>query len=131
MLPFVQELIPPPDPVRCCEQLEGLPYRLFLDSAATGTRLGRYSFLSADPVMVVRSRNARVECTDPRSGESRSWDGDALSAVRSVLAPCSAAPVPGLPPFQGGAAGYLSYDWVVCSNGCLMPATMISAWTRS
>ena len=27
-----------PDPVRCCEQLEGLPYRLFLDSAARGTQ---------------------------------------------------------------------------------------------
>ena len=47
-----------PDPARCCEQLEGLPYRLFLDSAARGTRLGRYSFLTADPVAVVRSKGA-------------------------------------------------------------------------
>jgi para-aminobenzoate synthetase component I len=37
--------------------------------------------------------------------------GDALDAVRSLLAPHAAEPVPGLPPFQGGAAGYLAYDW--------------------
>ena len=42
--PFVEELVPPPDPVRCCEQLEGLPYRLFLDSAAP--RRARPLFLS-------------------------------------------------------------------------------------
>ena len=41
MRPFVEEIQPPPDPVQCCERLAGLPYRLFLDSAAGGTRLGR------------------------------------------------------------------------------------------
>ena len=53
---------PPPDPVRCCERLGDLPYRLFLDSAARGPRLGRYSFLTADPVAIVRSKGARTEC---------------------------------------------------------------------
>ncbi len=33
-VPLVEELVPVPDPVRCCEQLGDLPYRLFLDSAA-------------------------------------------------------------------------------------------------
>jgi para-aminobenzoate synthetase component 1 len=36
---------------------------------------------------------------------------DALSAVREVLAPHTAVPLAGLPPFQGGAAGYIGYDW--------------------
>jgi para-aminobenzoate synthetase component 1 len=107
----VRELSPSPDPVRCCEQLEGLPYRLFLDSAARGTRLGRYSFLTADPVAVVRSKGTRIECVDLPDGAPRSVAGDALDAVRALLAPHAAAPVPGLPPFQGGAAGYLAYDW--------------------
>ena len=52
-----------PDPVRCCEQLSGLPYRIFLDSAARGSRLGRYSFLTADPVAVVRSKGTVTEMT--------------------------------------------------------------------
>ena len=69
--PFVEELVPSPDPVRCCERLEGLPYRLFLDSAAVGTRLGRYSFLTADPVAVVRSKGELTECLDLGAGTGK------------------------------------------------------------
>jgi para-aminobenzoate synthetase component 1 len=95
--PLVTRLVPPPDPVRACEQFAGWPYRLFLDSAAKSTRLGRYSFLVADPVAVARKR-----CGDT---------GDPLLEIRGLLAPHAAPPVAGLPPFQGGAAGYLAYDW--------------------
>ena len=94
--PLVEELVPLPDPVRCCELLKGLPHRLFLDSASRDRRLGRYSYVMADPVAVVRSG---------ASGQ------DPLAAVRDALAPFAAEPVPGLPPFQGGAAGYIAYDW--------------------
>jgi para-aminobenzoate synthetase component 1 len=93
--PLVEELTPRPDPARCCEQLAGLPYRIFLDSAASTTRLGRYSFLTADPIDVVQSKGSN----------------GALDEVRTRLAPFRAAPLTGLPPFQGGAAGYIAYDW--------------------
>ncbi len=105
-VPLVEELVPPPDPVRCCEQVGDLPYRVFLDSAARSPRLGRYSFLTADPVAIVRSKGAHTECDGtPIAG------GDALDALRSLLAPFAASPLPEVPPFQGGAAGYLAYDW--------------------
>jgi para-aminobenzoate synthetase component 1 len=93
--PLIQELPSAPDPERCCEQLAGLPYRLFLDSAVPGGRLGRFSYVMADPVAVVRTRG----------------DAHALAAVRQLLAPYRAEPIEALPPFQGGAAGYLAYDW--------------------
>ena len=112
--PVVEELVPLPDPARCCELLRDLPYRLFLDSATQGARLGRYSFLAADPVAVVWSKGARTECIEfhgQKPGTRRGMAGDALDAVRTLLAPHTADPVPGLPPFQGGAAGYLGYDW--------------------
>ena len=109
--PVVEELVGSPDPVRCCERLSGLPYRLFLDSATTETRLGRYSFLTADPVAVVRSKGARTECLDLLDGNRRIVMGDALQAVRTLIAPHAAEPLQGLPPFQGGAAGYVAYDW--------------------
>ena len=95
--PLVEELDPTLDPARCCEQLAGLPYRLFLDSAARGSRLGRYSFLTADPIAVVRRKGAEA--------------ADAMAEVRELLAPHRFDEVDGLPPFQGGAAGYLAYDW--------------------
>jgi para-aminobenzoate synthetase component I len=93
--PLVEELTPAPDPAECCEKLSGLPYRVFLDSAATTTRLGRHSFLTADPIEVIE----------------RKGSGGALDEVRARLAPFRAEPIPGLPPFQGGAAGYIAYDW--------------------
>jgi para-aminobenzoate synthetase component 1 len=109
--PLVEELVPAPDPVRCCERLRGLPYRLFLDSAVTGTHLGRYSFLTADPVAIVRSKGRWTERLDSPDGRPQVVGGDGLQVVRALLAPCAADPVPGLPPFQGGAAGYVAYDW--------------------
>ena len=110
-VPVVEEIISSPDPVRCCELLDGLPYRLFLDSATTGTQLDRYSFVTADPVAVVRSKGVRTECLDLLTGTQRIVTGDALQAVGAMLAPHAAEPLQGLPPFQGGAAGYLAYDW--------------------
>ena len=110
VLPLIEELVPPPDPAGCCERLAGLPYRLFLDSAAKGT-LGRYSFLTADPVAIVRSKGPRTEILDRLAGTRSDIAVDSLAAVRELLAPHAGPPVPDLPPFQGGAAGYLAYDW--------------------
>jgi para-aminobenzoate synthetase component I len=97
--------------MRSCELLDGLPYRLFLDSALRDARLGRHSFLTADPVAVVRSRGPRTEWIDPTTGTRRPVASDPLTAVRAFLAPFASPAVPGLPPFQGGVAGSISYDW--------------------
>jgi para-aminobenzoate synthetase component I len=98
MLPLVEELVPTPDPVRTCERFLGQPRLLFLDSASDPARLGRYSFLSAAPVAVVRHKG-------PGAGPG------ALAELQTLLLPHRAEPVPGLPPFQGGLAGYLAYDF--------------------
>ena len=108
-MPTVIELTEAPDPARCCEAFAGLAYRIFLDSATPGTRLGRYSFVTADPVAVVQSKAARTEMRD-RNGV-RTVDGDVLVHVGSLLGLHRNSALAGLPPFQGGAAGYLAYDW--------------------
>jgi len=113
-LPLVEELHPAPDPATACERLAGLPYRLFLDSATPGSRFGRYSFLAADPPALVRSKGERTECLWLARGRVERVEpaaGHALAVVRDLLAAHAAEPVPGLPPFQGGAAGYVGYDW--------------------
>ena len=58
--PLGAELSPVPDPAHCCALLEGLPYRIFLDSGGAPARLARYSYLAADPVWVVRGKGASV-----------------------------------------------------------------------
>ncbi|HET9360062.1 MAG TPA: chorismate-binding protein, partial [Vicinamibacterales bacterium] len=111
MPPLVEELVPAPDPVRSCERLDGLPYRLLLDSAIADARLGRYSFLTADPVAVVRSKGGEVECLDLVTSTRRTERGDPLAVLRALVEPYSTPAVAGLPPFQGGVAGYVAYDW--------------------
>src|SRR6187549_3688787 len=71
----IEELLPVPDPEQVCERLSGLPYRLWLDSATVTSRLGQFSFVTADPELVVRGRDRAVEIVD-RRGESRHHEGD-------------------------------------------------------
>jgi para-aminobenzoate synthetase component 1 len=108
--PLVEELAAPPDPVACCERFASLPYRILLDSAGGGGKLGRYSFLAADPAMLVWSKGGYTERLTLSDGRRERLEGDALRAVREIMAPI-AVPVADLPPFQGGAAGYIGYDW--------------------
>ncbi len=95
-LPLVEELPLPPEPEAAFVRLAGLPHCLFLDSAMRDPVLGRYSFLTADPFDY-------IECRADGAG-------DALARLATRLTQFAAAAIAGLPPFQGGAAGLLSYD---------------------
>jgi para-aminobenzoate synthetase component 1 len=97
--------------VESCARLQGLPYLLFLDSARDATRLGRYSFLTADPSFVLRSKGHVAERVALPDGVRTPLATHALEEARRMLAAWHTEPVPGLPPFQGGVAGYIGYDW--------------------
>jgi para-aminobenzoate synthetase component I len=112
--PLVERLEPVPDPADVAAAFLDLPYPIFLDSAtglAAGEphHLGRYSFVSADPVLVVRSKGLLTEVLE--RGRRRGAEGDPLGVVREALRHWAAPALPGLPPFQGGAAGYIGYDY--------------------
>jgi para-aminobenzoate synthetase component I len=93
--PLVRQLNPAPDPAESCERLVGLPGLIFLDSAAQSpVRGGQYSYLTADPVLVLRDK-----------------EGDLLHQARRVLERWRAKAMAGLPPFQGGLAGYIGYEF--------------------
>ncbi len=107
--PLTERLAPMPDPLEAYARVSGLPLPIFLDSAERGPR-GRYSFVAADPVVMIRVRSGRTE-RRARGGGWTPVTGDALEAVARELDPWRVAPVPGIPPFQGGAAGYIGYEW--------------------
>ncbi len=114
-LPLVRPLEGPADPADVAAAFLDLPYLLFLDSASAGSgaadnrALGRYSFVAADPAIVVRSRGRTTELL--QNGTWRPAEGDALDVARGWLGDALVDPVPGLPPFQGGVAGYIGYDY--------------------
>ena len=94
-LPVAVELRPAPDVESALVALSRQRHCLFLDSALRDPSLGRYSFLSADPLDFF---------TVPADGS------DGLAELQKRLTPFQAIHRPDLPPFQGGAAGLLSYD---------------------
>ncbi|NOY79622.1 MAG: anthranilate synthase component I [Kiritimatiellaeota bacterium] len=82
-----------------------------LESVEGGERWGRYSFIGVDPtaVFTVRDGTARLTFRDGRTHVVyRGWSP--FEALRNVLAGVRPAVVPGLPPFWGGAVGYLGYE---------------------
>jgi para-aminobenzoate synthetase component 1 len=93
--PLVAELWPPPDPPQAFEMLARRRHCLFLDSALKLPELGRYSFLTAEPF--------DYQCLSVT-------ESDPLGRLAGALGQFRAAPVAGLPPFQGGAAGLFAYE---------------------
>jgi para-aminobenzoate synthetase component I len=107
--PLVEQLAPTPDPLETCARFADLPFLVLLDSTADPELLGRYSFLAADPYTAVRAKGLLTQ----QLVEGR-WirvDGDPLAQVEALLEPFRSSPVADVPPFQGGAAGYVGYDW--------------------
>ena len=108
-LPVVVELSPPPDAEAAFLRLVRLPHVLFLDSSMPGGRLGRYSFLAADPFEFMHSPALMGEPGPSAGGQATAAD-DCLATLAGRLAAFSTPTVAELPPFQGGAAGLFSYD---------------------
>ena len=61
--------------------------------------------------MVIEAAGHEVFRTMMRDGSREAVGRDALSTLREVIAPFRIAPLPGLPPFQGGFAGYIGYEF--------------------
>jgi para-aminobenzoate synthetase component 1 len=99
--------VPAPEPYETFQRLAGLPHVLFLDSALKHPTLGRYSFLTADPFDWMWSRGRRVQVSsEPCPREL----ADPFAVLAAALGRFRVDPGPGLPPFQGGAAGMFGYD---------------------
>lgn len=83
------------EPAEAAAALRDLPFMTFLDSSMADRRLGRYSFIAADPFERLTLFHAEAN-----------W----VEELKSRLAFFRTAALPGLPPFQGGAAGLYSYE---------------------
>ena len=84
-------------PVSAYLKVARQPYSFLLESVEGGERLARYSFIGSEPNLVLKAGD---ETADP------------LPPIKTELARYTPVAVPGLPPFHGGAVGYLSYEVV-------------------
>ncbi|MDG5473805.1 anthranilate synthase component I family protein [Jeotgalibacillus sp. ET6] len=79
---------------------------IFLESG----RGGRYSMAGIRPF--AWARGEKNELTVYEQGTEQTLEGDPLHLLIDWMKPYKHEPVPSLPDFQGGAMGYISYDYV-------------------
>jgi anthranilate synthase component 1 len=89
-------------------------YGFLLESVEGGERLARYSFVGADPYMVLRVQGGVAErrwLSGPCAGTTdREACDDPLRVIQAELERRPRPVVPSLPRFSGGAVGYLAYE---------------------
>jgi len=112
LIPVYTEIIADLEtPVSAFIKLGESSYSYLLESAETGRGIGRYSFLGSNPSLIFRSRGTEAEIIE--NGESKKVRTEnPLMVLKGLLKNYRPVRDETLPPFTGGAVGYLSYDCV-------------------
>jgi anthranilate synthase component 1 len=85
-------------------------YAFLLESVEGGERIARYSFLGAEPELIVRGRGQQTT-VEHRGGETEEHSGvRATDYLREYFRGRRLARRAGLAPMAGGAVGYLAYE---------------------
>jgi para-aminobenzoate synthetase component 1 len=95
MLRPKKQEIPYQDPVRIFAYFADQTGAVFLDSAQLREQCGRYSFIAIDPFFTFTAKNS---------------ENDLFESLEENLKKYPLTTYSDLPPFQGGAAGFFSYD---------------------
>ena len=103
------------DPMAVAARIRPLRHFAFLDSALVGSAFSRHAFFAADPFATFRVDGGRTfwngEEIVPHPADSRLPGRRALADLAVRLALYRQRQVEGLPPFQGGAVGYVAYEF--------------------
>ena len=98
-------------PVGAFLQLVGDGPGFLLESAESGERWGRYSFVGRAPLATLVARDGTIEITGRLAVELRPTGG-VLDTLASLLSRYRSQDLPALPPLHSGIVGYLGYDVV-------------------
>jgi para-aminobenzoate synthetase component 1 len=102
-----------PDPANWFASCAHTHGAIFLDSARPTHPLlqgkwpdqtGRYSFFAMNPVQVLSSKKGQIQWN------GQTWLGNPFDHLQAILQSFSCAHRMDLPPWQGGVAGFFSYD---------------------
>ena len=100
-------------PVSAFQKINQGEWSFLFESVVGGEHIGRYSFLGADPFLVIQAWDRHVLINDLRTGETQELDvEDPFALLEEYVNRYRAPHVPGLPRFCGGAVGYAGYDTV-------------------
>jgi anthranilate synthase component 1 len=102
-------------PVTAYRKLKGKAPSFLLESIEGGDSLSRYSFIGWGARERIRVQNGTVKRTfaDGRIEHFPSAP-DPLIHLQEMMAAYHPVALPNMPPFVGGAVGYLAYDYLSC-----------------
>ncbi|MCE5280746.1 MAG: anthranilate synthase component I [Deltaproteobacteria bacterium] len=113
LIPVCREILADTEtPVTALMKLADRPHLFLLESVEGGEKWARYSFLGADPRMIVRIREGEVIVEEKGSQRRVAHGGDPMKVLKEILGRCRPVPMEGLPRFFGGAVGFLGYEMV-------------------
>ena len=95
-------------PSQLMSAFSSLPYPVLLDGSMPESPKSRFSYLTADPFLVVRSNGLIVEIQ--RDGITEYLNGNPWEILKKLLQDYKIERVPEFAPFQGGVIGYWGYD---------------------
>lgn len=99
-------------PVSAYCRIVGDDSAFLFESVVGGERIGRYSFVGADPFLVLSAQGTQLTVSgEGRDTRTREVE-DPLAELEERLQQLSAVQLPDLPRFCGGAVGYAGYDVV-------------------
>ena len=98
-------------PVSAFNRLDAGSSACLFESVIGGEKVGRYSFVAAEPFLQVSARQNEVTIVSPTRTEQFHADNP-LDELRRRLVGLRAVHLSELPPFTGGAIGYAGYDVV-------------------
>ncbi len=113
-VPIVREIFADTDtPVSAYLKIAHGSHAFLLESVEGGETWSRYSILGADPAAVYFAHKGRVEIRRPgRKPKIVKGDADPLRELDRWAKAQRPVEVEGLPPFWGGAVGFVGYDAV-------------------
>jgi anthranilate/para-aminobenzoate synthase component I len=95
-----------------CVARDAARYSVLFESVKGPPKIARFSFIVFEPYLVFSAKNGEVRIEALPKGSASVSFRPPLQKLRELVRAYPQKPVPGLPPFQGGAAGMLSYDFV-------------------
>jgi anthranilate synthase component I len=98
-------------PVSAFHKIDAGSCACLFESVIGGEKVGRYSFLTAEPFFEIEAHGRRVTTRSP-AGTQEFESADPLAELERRVGALRAVSLPELPPFCSGAIGYAGYDTV-------------------
>jgi anthranilate synthase component 1 len=99
-------------PIGVFEKIDNGVRSFLFESAESNDHVGRYSILGSDPRIYFQADGKHILIEEEGSVREFEAAGDPLEELQGLMARFTPVDYPGLPPFTGGAVGYIGFDAV-------------------